>query len=46
LINDKRLMRRFANGRLFNALTWGMVVVLIGLTVVLVVTAVFPGLLK
>jgi NRAMP (natural resistance-associated macrophage protein)-like metal ion transporter len=46
LINDKCLMRRFANGRLFNALTWGMVVVLIGLTVVLVVTAVFPGLLK
>jgi Mn2+/Fe2+ NRAMP family transporter len=45
LINDKRLMGRFVNGRVFNSIAWAMVVVLIALTVILVVTSVFPGLL-
>ena len=45
LINDKRLMGPYVNGRVFNALTWAMVIVLITLTVILVVTSVFPGML-
>jgi Mn2+/Fe2+ NRAMP family transporter len=45
LINDRRLMGKFVNGRLFNILAWAMVVVLIVLTAILVVTSVFPGLL-
>jgi len=45
LINDKRLMGRFVNGRIFNVLAWATVVVLIALTVILVITSVFPGLL-
>ena len=43
LINDKRSMGRLANGRVFNVLAWGTVVALIGLTAVLVVTTVAPG---
>jgi len=45
LINDKRLMGKFVNGRVFNIISWMMVVVLILLTVILVITSVFPGLL-
>jgi Mn2+/Fe2+ NRAMP family transporter len=45
LINDKRLMGRYVNGRIFNGLAWAMVVALIALTAILVVTSVFPGLL-
>ena len=45
LINDKRLMGKFVNGRVFNIISWAMVVVLILLTVILVITSVFPGLL-
>ncbi len=33
------------NGRLFNILSWAMVVVLIGLTELLVVTSIQPGVL-
>jgi Mn2+/Fe2+ NRAMP family transporter len=45
LINNRRLMGRFVNGRVFNALAWGMVALLILLTVILIVVSVFPGLL-
>jgi Mn2+/Fe2+ NRAMP family transporter len=44
LINDKRLMGRFVNGRVFNGVAWTMVVVLIALTVILVITSFFPAL--
>jgi Mn2+/Fe2+ NRAMP family transporter len=43
LINDRRLMGRFINGRLFNLLAWVMVVALIVLTVILLITTLFPG---
>ena len=43
LINDKRLMGRFVNGRVANVLTWIVVALLIGLTILLVITSVFPG---
>ncbi len=45
LINDRRLMGRFVNGRVFNAIAWAMVAVLILLTLILIVVTVFPGLL-
>src|SRR3990172_2429630 len=45
LINDKRLMGSFVNGRLFNFIAWAMVVALIALTGILVVTSFFPGVL-
>jgi len=45
LINDGELMGRYVNGRLFNILSWAMVVVLIGLTELLVVTSIQPGVL-
>ena len=46
LINDKRRMGDFVNGRVFNLLVQICVAVLILLTVVLVVTSVFPNLLS
>jgi len=45
LINDRRLMGKYANGRVFNVVAWAMVVALILLTMILVITTVFPGLL-
>jgi Mn2+/Fe2+ NRAMP family transporter len=45
LINDRRLMGKFANGRVFNIAAWIMVALLILLTVILIVVSVFPGLL-
>jgi Mn2+/Fe2+ NRAMP family transporter len=45
LINDRELMGQFVNGRLFNIVAWAMVVVLIGLTGLLVVTSIWPGVL-
>jgi Mn2+/Fe2+ NRAMP family transporter len=45
LINDKRVMGEFVNGRIVNALSWLTVLALIVLTGILVITSVFPGLL-
>ena len=45
LINDKRLMGKYVNGRVFNILAWATVVAVIVLTMILVVTSFFPGLL-
>lgn len=44
LINDRRLMGRYANNRFMNVLSWIMVALLILLTAVMVLLAVFPGL--
>jgi len=46
LINDRRLMGRFVNGRVFNGLAWATVAVLIALTVILLLTTFFPNLLS
>lgn len=43
LINDKRLMGEYANGRILNMLSWATVVILIVLTVILVAVTVLPG---
>jgi Mn2+/Fe2+ NRAMP family transporter len=45
LINDKRRMGDFVNGRIINLLVQITVAILILLTVVLVVTSAFPNLL-
>jgi Mn2+/Fe2+ NRAMP family transporter len=45
LINDKRLMGKYVNGRVFNVLSWAMAIALIVLTAILVVTSIFPGVL-
>jgi Mn2+/Fe2+ NRAMP family transporter len=43
LINDKRIMGRFTNGRVFNVLSWVTTVILIVLALFLVFTTFFPG---
>ncbi len=43
LINDKRLMGKYVNGRVFNIVAWAMVIALIALTAILVITSVWPG---
>jgi Mn2+/Fe2+ NRAMP family transporter len=45
LINDRRLMGSFVNGRVFNAIAWVIVGALIVLTLILVITSVLPGVL-
>ena len=45
LVNDKKLLGRYANPRAFNVFAWAMVAALIALTAMLLVTAVFPSLL-
>jgi Mn2+/Fe2+ NRAMP family transporter len=44
LINDRRLMGRFVNGRVFNVVAWVMIAILIALTVVWLVTSFVPAL--
>jgi Mn2+/Fe2+ NRAMP family transporter len=46
LINDKRLMGKYVNGRGFNVIAWGMAIALIVLTAILIVTSVFPGVFR
>ena len=42
LINDKRLMGRYKNGRLFNIIAWSTVVALILLAAILIVVTLLP----
>ncbi len=44
LINDRRRMGQFVNGRIFNVIAWAMVIVLIVLTVILIIVTVWPSL--
>ncbi len=44
LINDRRIMGRLVNGVVFNVLTWTAAVAIIILTVILVLTGLFPRL--
>jgi Mn2+/Fe2+ NRAMP family transporter len=45
LLNDKKLLGKYANPRWYNVLALVIVAALIALTVLLLVTTVFPGLL-
>jgi len=44
LVNDKGLLGRYANPKVYNVLAWIIVVALIALTVILLATALFPNL--
>jgi len=46
LVNDRRIMGKYVNGRFFNVLTWAIVGSLIVLTVILLTTTLFPGFLN
>jgi Mn2+/Fe2+ NRAMP family transporter len=41
LINDKRIMGEYVNSKLMNVISWGTVIILIGLSVAMVVSAFF-----
>ena len=43
LINDKQLMGRFTNGRVYNILSWVTAVILIVLALILIYTTFFAG---
>ena len=45
LINDKRLMGDYVNGPVFNTVAWATVVIVMGLTLVMTLEMVFPGLI-
>jgi Mn2+/Fe2+ NRAMP family transporter len=44
LVNDKKLMGRFVNGKILNIINWIVVLAIILLTVILVLVSIFPGL--
>lgn len=44
LVNDKKLMGNFVNGKILNIINWIVVLAIILLTVLLVLISVFPGL--
>jgi Mn2+/Fe2+ NRAMP family transporter len=46
LVNDRRLMGRYANGRVANVVSYVIVAALIALTALLIVTSLFPGALQ
>jgi len=45
LVNNKRLMGRHVNGPVYNVLAWTTAIAVIVLTVLLLITSLFPGLL-
>src|SRR5512133_2517200 len=45
LINDKHIMGKYVNGRVFNFLAWLTVIILIILAAILVITTFLPGIL-
>jgi Mn2+/Fe2+ NRAMP family transporter len=45
LVNDRNLMGKFTNGKVFNIIAWVTVSILIALVLVLVIVSFFPGLL-
>ncbi len=44
LCNDRRLMGRYVNGRAYNIVAWITTIVMTALTLLIVVTTIFPGL--
>lgn len=44
LCNDRRLMGRYVNGRIFNTVVWLTTIVMTVLTLLIVLTTIFPGL--
>ena len=46
LINNKKLMGKYTNGKFFNVIAWSTTIIMCILTVLLVITTLFPGLGK
>jgi Mn2+/Fe2+ NRAMP family transporter len=46
LINNRKLMGSYVNGRVYNGLAWGTTIIMTLLTFALIVTSLFPMLLK
>ncbi len=46
IINDKDIMGKYTNGRVFNIIAWGTTIILIALTALLVVSTVWPNALS
>jgi Mn2+/Fe2+ NRAMP family transporter len=46
LINNKKLMGKYTNSKFFNIIAWSTTIIMSILTVLLVITALFPGLGK
>jgi Mn2+/Fe2+ NRAMP family transporter len=44
LCNDRRLMGRYVNGRILNIIAWITTIVMTVLTLLIILTTVFPGL--
>jgi Mn2+/Fe2+ NRAMP family transporter len=44
LCNDRRLMGRFVNGRLKNVVVWVTTIVMTILTLLIILSTIFPGL--
>src|SRR6266567_2575648 len=44
LCNDRRLMGRFVNGRLKNVVVWVTTIVMTVLTLLIILSTIFPGL--
>ena len=42
LINDRKIMGKYTNGKLFNLIAWSTTIIMSILTVLLVVTTIFP----
>jgi NRAMP (natural resistance-associated macrophage protein)-like metal ion transporter len=42
LVNNKRIMREYTNNRLYNFIAWATIIALIGLTIVMVITTIWP----
>ncbi len=42
IINDKRIMGEHVNSRLFNYIAWATVIIVMGLSIILVITSLFP----
>jgi Mn2+/Fe2+ NRAMP family transporter len=45
LINNKDIMGEYVNSRSFNIIAWGTTIIMVGLTLLLVITSLIPGLL-
>ncbi|HLZ60702.1 MAG TPA: Nramp family divalent metal transporter [Ktedonosporobacter sp.] len=44
LCNDRRLMGRYTNGRIYNVVAWGTTILMTVLTLLIILTTLFPGL--
>jgi Mn2+/Fe2+ NRAMP family transporter len=43
LVNNKKLMGKHVNSRAYNILAWITVVALIGLTILMIISTIWPG---